>query len=292
MRLITGPNLHISPPVRAGRERHRADRLDDPRGAGRGRGRVSAAAAAQPFRIGVDTGGTFTDLVAVDERDGSERKVKVPSTPRDPAAAVLEGVRPPAASPWTRSGSSSSARRSPPTACCSAAGQRTVYLTTAGPRGRAVHPAHRPQGPAQPAVGQADAVRAAPRLLRRRRARPLRRHGAAAALPTADVAARRRRSSRAARRGDGRAASASRSTCSSPTSTPRHEQRAGRGRAARAARRPGLRSSSEVAPIWREYERGNTVIVDAYLRRLIGEFAGQPAGRARGPRDALAGASS
>ncbi len=91
MRLITGPNLHVAP-VRAGRERHRADRLDDPRGAGRGRGRVSASAAAQPFRIGVDTGGTFTDLVAVDTRDGSERKVKVPSTPRDPSAAVLEGV--------------------------------------------------------------------------------------------------------------------------------------------------------------------------------------------------------
>ena len=31
--------------------------------------------------------------------------------------------------------------------------------------------------------------------------------------------------------------------------------------------------SSEVAPIWREYERANTVIVDAYLRRLTGEFA-------------------
>jgi N-methylhydantoinase A len=31
--------------------------------------------------------------------------------------------------------------------------------------------------------------------------------------------------------------------------------------------------SHEVAPIWREYERGNTVIVDAYIRRLTGRFA-------------------
>jgi N-methylhydantoinase A len=31
--------------------------------------------------------------------------------------------------------------------------------------------------------------------------------------------------------------------------------------------------SHEVAPIWREYERGNTVIVDAYLRSLTGRFA-------------------
>ena len=32
-------------------------------------------------------------------------------------------------------------------------------------------------------------------------------------------------------------------------------------------------ASSEIAPIWREYERGNTVIVDAYLRRLTETFA-------------------
>ena len=46
--------------------------------------------------------------------------------------------------------------------------------------------------------------------------------------------------------------------------------------------------SSEVAPIWREYERGNTVIVDAYLRRLIGEFAVSLQGGLDGPRHALA----
>lgn len=47
------------------------------------------------LRIGVDVGGTFTDFVAVLEReDGSElRTLKLPSTPDDPAAAVLEGVR-------------------------------------------------------------------------------------------------------------------------------------------------------------------------------------------------------
>ncbi len=53
---------------------------------------MSASAAAQPFRIGVDTGGTFTDLVAVGPRDGSQRKVKCLHAAAIPAAAVLEGV--------------------------------------------------------------------------------------------------------------------------------------------------------------------------------------------------------
>ncbi len=41
--------------------------------------------------IGVDTGGTFTDFVYVE--DGSFRILKVPSTPRDPSQAVVHGVK-------------------------------------------------------------------------------------------------------------------------------------------------------------------------------------------------------
>jgi N-methylhydantoinase A len=41
--------------------------------------------------IGVDTGGTFTDVVAL--VDGRLTIIKVPSTPGDPARAVLDGVR-------------------------------------------------------------------------------------------------------------------------------------------------------------------------------------------------------
>jgi N-methylhydantoinase A len=43
------------------------------------------------YRIGVDVGGTFTDLVAVDEV-GRVTIAKAPSTPRDPALGVLEGL--------------------------------------------------------------------------------------------------------------------------------------------------------------------------------------------------------
>ena len=36
-------------------------------------------------RIGIDTGGTFTDVVAVDEATGRTMTTKTPSTPADPA---------------------------------------------------------------------------------------------------------------------------------------------------------------------------------------------------------------
>ncbi len=44
------------------------------------------------FRIGVDVGGTFTDIVAVDQ-SGAVHYVKVPSTPSDPSIGVVEGLR-------------------------------------------------------------------------------------------------------------------------------------------------------------------------------------------------------
>ena len=44
-------------------------------------------------RIGIDTGGTFTDVVAVDEESGQTTTTKTPSTPADPAEGFLTGVR-------------------------------------------------------------------------------------------------------------------------------------------------------------------------------------------------------
>ncbi len=44
------------------------------------------------FRLAVDTGGTFTDLCVVDQERGSLAVTKVPSTPANPALAVIEGI--------------------------------------------------------------------------------------------------------------------------------------------------------------------------------------------------------
>jgi N-methylhydantoinase A len=44
------------------------------------------------LRIGIDTGGTFTDVVAFDETTGDLLVTKTPSTPADPAEGFMAGL--------------------------------------------------------------------------------------------------------------------------------------------------------------------------------------------------------
>ncbi|MCP4319216.1 MAG: hydantoinase/oxoprolinase family protein [Hyphomicrobiales bacterium] len=44
-------------------------------------------------RIAIDTGGTFTDVVAINEESGAMTAVKTPSTPSDPSIGLLNGVQ-------------------------------------------------------------------------------------------------------------------------------------------------------------------------------------------------------
>lgn len=44
------------------------------------------------LRIAIDTGGTFTDIVAIDENTGEQYVVKTPSTSSDPSIGLLNGV--------------------------------------------------------------------------------------------------------------------------------------------------------------------------------------------------------
>lgn len=44
------------------------------------------------YRLGVDVGGTFTDLLLVDDSNGETYTAKVPSTPEDSSVGVLDGI--------------------------------------------------------------------------------------------------------------------------------------------------------------------------------------------------------
>ncbi len=45
------------------------------------------------LRIAIDTGGTFTDVVAINEATGAQHAIKTPSTPSDPSVGLLTGLR-------------------------------------------------------------------------------------------------------------------------------------------------------------------------------------------------------
>jgi len=49
--------------------------------------------ASALFRVSIDVGGTFTDLVALDEETGELVNIKVPSTPKNPERGVVEAFR-------------------------------------------------------------------------------------------------------------------------------------------------------------------------------------------------------
>src|SRR5438105_4318338 len=52
-----------------------------------------AAIPHRPLRIGVDIGGTFTDVLLFDSDSGDFFLEKVLTTPDDPSRAVREGIR-------------------------------------------------------------------------------------------------------------------------------------------------------------------------------------------------------
>jgi N-methylhydantoinase A len=58
----------------------------------RGYQSMSTSPTAARYRIGIDTGGTFTDIVSVDTLSGTTHVTKVASTPANPAIGLLRGV--------------------------------------------------------------------------------------------------------------------------------------------------------------------------------------------------------
>ena len=45
------------------------------------------------YRLGVDVGGTFTDLLLFDDASGDSWRHKTPSTPADSSEGILTGIK-------------------------------------------------------------------------------------------------------------------------------------------------------------------------------------------------------
>ncbi len=208
-------------------------------------------------RVGVDVGGTFTDFTVA--ADGRLRVFKVSSTPRDPAEAVLEGLRRAgiAADATIVHGSTVATN-----AVLERKGARTVLVTTAGFRD--VLEIARQNRPELYAI---EPRKPAPLIERELRLEVDER-------VTADGAVRRplNRASldRLTAQVRDLAPEAGAVCLLFSFLRPSHE------RSVRAAlRRAGVRwvsISSDVLPEHREYERTGTTVVDAYVAPVMGRY--------------------
>jgi N-methylhydantoinase A len=215
-----------------------------------------------PIRVGIDTGGTFTDLVAVDE-EGRSFLAKVPSNPDDPVATVTAALREAGVEPaevevvvvGTTIGINAVLTRR---------GARVVYLTTKGfediPYIQRINRKHHYDfhwRKPTPLVRRRDCLGVAERLDEEGRTlTPLDLDAVEARLDEVDL--------------DGGATAVAVCLLFSYLN-PEHELRV---REALHARYPELpvSLSHEVAPIWREYERGTTVTVDAFTKPLFDDY--------------------
>jgi len=209
-------------------------------------------------RVGIDTGGTFTDLVAVDS-DGRSFLAKVPSNPDDPvatvAAALAEAGVEPAEVELVVVGTTIGIN-----AVLTRRGARVLYLTTKGfediPYIQRINRKHHYDfhwRKPTPLVRRRDCLGVAERLDEDGRV-----------LEPLDVAELERVLDGVDLDGDVAVA-----VCLLFSYlNPEHELRV---REAIQARHPELpvSLSHEVAPIWREYERGTTVTVDAFTKPLF-----------------------
>ena len=214
-------------------------------------------------RVGIDTGGTFTDLVAVDETGGWSL-AKVPSDPDDPVAAISEALNDASLDPsnvdfavvGTTIGINAVITRN---------GAPVVYVTTDGFEdipyiqriNRRSHYDFSWVKPT-PLVRRKDCLGVTERL--DEEGRPL------TPLDLDDLVGKLE-----GRLGEHAERPAVAICFLFAYLNPEHELAA---RDALQSRFPDLAVSlsHEVAPIWREYERGTTVTVDAYLRPLVERY--------------------
>src|SRR3990172_9091664 len=230
------------------------------------------------LRIGIDIGGTFTDLAAADER-GRAVIAKCASTPRDPAEGLLEGLRLLAAELGTdlrgllaRTASIVHGTTVATNALLERKGARVGLLTTEGHRDvlemreglkddryNLRMPSPVPLVPRARRLGVRERMRFDGTVLV-----PLGRASLAAALR------------RLVRAGVGAVA-----VCSLHASrSPAHERATGRALARRLPR-AHVSLSSEVLPQIKEYERVWTTVVNAYVGPALARYLASLAARLR-----------
>ena len=132
-----------------------------------GPGSTGGQGVAVGLVVGIDTGGTFTDLVVLDTATGQDRVAQdVVDCRARPGTAIVnalaEGDVPAAELEAFTHGTTVGTN-----ALIERTGCRVAFLTTAGLRGHAVHPADQPQGALRPALAQAGAARREPAPLPR-----------------------------------------------------------------------------------------------------------------------------
>ena len=220
------------------------------------------------IRIGIDTGGTFTDLVAIDEESGEALVVKRPSTPDAPSDAIFDALEHSGISAdkigyfvlGTTVGVNALLQRK---------GARVLYVTTGGFEDvpflqrvdRKFHYDLEWERP-QPLVERRDCLGVAERLDYA---------GNVVDPLTSDALARLGDKLRARLDEDSNGAVAVAVNCLFSYVKPDHERMI-REYLGREFPELSISLSHEVAPIWREYDRASTTIADAYIRPLLQGF--------------------
>ena len=214
------------------------------------------------MRVGVDTGGTFTDFVYA-ARDGRPGIFKLPSTPDDPARAIAEGLRRIAREVRARAGELEIVHGTTvgTNALLQRRGARAALVTTAGFEdvlaiGRQARPALY-----DPDAGRPEAI--IPRALRFGVAERVAATGEVLEAPDEGALAALVERLRRAR-------VESVAVCLLFSFVrPEHERAV-----ARALESLGvpLSISHEILPEYREFERTSTVAINAYLQPLMGAY--------------------
>ncbi len=220
------------------------------------------------IRVGMDTGGTFTDLVGVDEDSNQMIVSKRPSTPRNPEQGVFDSL---ASSGidldditflilGTTIGINALHDRT---------GARVLYLTTKGfedvPFIQRINRRHHYDlswvKPA-PLVERRDCIGVNERITKDEEV----------LVPLGDEELARIRDVVAERIAEGPGPIAIGVNLLFAYANPVHELRIGEFLRREFPDVP-VSLSHRVAPIWREYERGSTTLADAYIKPLVGRFA-------------------